>query len=1214
MTHISGKTFQEEHIWQKFLTLTREGVIDFDFETRQIRCSPQLIRNLKLTPETLPRTLEQWSELYHIEDYAKSQELRYLLFESEEEAFSLERRLYCGDGHYRRLRMDAVCFRDPMGKIQRLIGVETVLPQDANDQREEMLMRLTEMERRLALSREENARAAFVMGMANAIPDLLFFYELNGDLTFHNAAFANVLSRNPDLTEWAIRVAKKSAGSQSEEQRSYEDAYGRLRDLRTLLVPFSQGATKGVIGISSDVTELEEMEADMTRLKRLLGKISLSEKKTNPETETEIEIKTETEVEIEVETDKEKPSSSDFSSSSSAFSSREGVDLNSNYGKEVGKRLEDALNALSDPRIEKLFPARREQIETLLRAAERAELEVGVIGITSSGKSTFINAMMGEQLLPEETQATTNLVIRCRKGEERSVTVVLQNGERKRVLGLQLTAGWMEGLASERLNPANKKAVAFLEWTSPAAAVPEGLVLVDTPGLDACDFPEHSEMLLRQLLLTLDVVIYVTSIRNPLKAADLESLEAVLEQDQKVIFLLSQIDMERDDTEAGKVVFSRERKLSAYVQELRRDIEKNFPKECPLGNSTIIPVSSKLAMRHFYDRESAAWQASNFGFSIKQLETFQVNLNRCRIEARAKRAFMLLSRTALDVELALKSASSEKTEEKAESEARARREKVHALRDAQRWVNAEIAAVRNEWRRSLDPQYHMDCLKKAIESANTLKGIQNRYERWGKEWEELSAQITFRMDRARRSCRDILQKHDLVSGDCFQRALDDKSELPSFSRYVFYEAQEVRVRGWFENLEFWPRYEVFSRREVDRNKMLAGVGMLLSERLRLLNEHLSWWEARMKEDYCDLLYEELRREEAALVDVDHVVADASASREALSRALENLRDAEKGIEELTKSAIDLLASEHSEDLETSDPNVVFTGQEIWKSDWEKSSKNEPEEKEEREQGIFAPLLATFHEQNIQSRFLELDGLRRSRRIVLLGLRRHDSLGFLSRLAHDLAMSDTLGAENEEAWLACGSTLPALPYVPLDVPDSLLRQLEVLVAPSDGLCNLEGSFHVDWDDLFTEWLPIVHLDIARIDSGLSDLARAPYMRALAHADSWIAASGQGALFNGRLSDLLTDVPERMDLFTRSRECGERVEWFVYENYDARYTDFMLWGRNLEQGSDETLLQKWAASGHDFKFPFTKLRLRFALEGARRKKKSVANFHIENRGTA
>ena len=95
--------------------------------------------------------------------------------------------------------------------------------------------------------------------------------------------------------------------------------------------------------------------------------------------------------------------------------------------------------------------------------------------------------------------------------------------------------------------------------------------------------------------------------------------------------------------------------------------------------------------------------------------------------------------------------------------------------------------------------------------------------------------------------------------------------------------------------------------------------------------------------------------------------------------------------------------------------------------------------------------------------------------------------------------------------------------------------------------------------------------------------------------------QGALFNSRLADLLTDVPDRLDDFLASR-CGRaQVECFVYENYDARYTDFMLWGRR--SGDEAELIEKWIAEGHDFTPPFSEYRLRRAIEGAERKHGNV-----------
>ncbi|MDR1622870.1 MAG: dynamin family protein, partial [Synergistaceae bacterium] len=1180
MTEVSGLAFQDESVWQKFLSHTRENVIDVDFRTRRIRCSSQLVSSVKLTPETLPHTLDQWLELYHPDDYPKSLELRRRVFQSEEDAFSLERRLYCGDGLYRWFRMDAVCLRDGEGKIQRLVGVETdIAPQklDEGKQAEQRAL-VHDLEERLSLLKEENRRLtarlsqkdlrcdalekrfSLAAQMLNMVPDLLFHCGADGRPTFCNDAFADALTRNPHLSEWVKTACQGGPG-----EGHYEDAHGRLRTLEADLRPFARdGTVDGVVGIASDVTEIREMEADMARLRRLLGKKAF----VFPENRSE-----------------NRP---------------EDLSENAPFGdlpseEAVGKYLGGVVSSLSNALTEKLFPARKSQIENLLRATEGAELEVGVVGITSSGKSAFINAMMGERLLPEETRATTNLVIRCRKGEERAVTVVSRNGERKRVFGVQLTAKWMENLASERLNPANEQEVAFLEWTSPGAALPQGLVLVDTPGLDACDFPEHSEFLLRRLLPTLDIVIYVTSIRNRLKAADLELLEAVLEQDQRVIFLLSQIDLERDDVEGGRVVFSRRQKLSAYVQELRLDIENRFPEGCSLRSSAIVPVSSKLAMAYFYDRQSAAWSASNLGALIDQLAVFRVNLGRYRMEARARRALMLLSRSESDVNLALSSISSKKIEPKAN----ARLEKIRDLRDAQRWVNAEISAVRNEWRRLLDPRYHLERLKREIQSANTVKRIKNRYEKWGGECAELTAQMTARMDRARHSCRDILQRHGIVAGDRALGTLDVRSDLPAFSRYVLQEMQEVRVRGWFEELEFWPKYETLLREEVDQDEMLAGVEELLSSRTRFLNDHLSWWENRMREDYCDPLYDDLEREEVALADIRRVAADSSASRETLSRLLQDVRSAELGIKNsvmnlfLPRTLPEKSDGDFCGGVFEFDEERVFA----WKDD--DNAEGEPEH------GIFAPLLATFHEQDIQSRFLKLDALRFTRRVVLLGLRRHDSLRLLSRLAHDAALTDSLRTKDgraigEHDWLFCGSMPPALPHVRIDTPDTLLRDLEVLVAPDDGLCDSEEALRVDWGDLFAEWLPVIHLDIARVDSGLSDLARASYAKALPHVGLWVAASGQGALFNGRLSHLLTEVPQRVDLFARSRGCRGRVEWFVYENYDARYTDFMLWGQDTDlKSEDDAFLRKWFESGHDFTLPFSKPRLKLALEAARRK---------------
>jgi GTPase SAR1 family protein len=1155
-------------VWRQFLRYARECVIDADFKERRIQCSAALIQSFRLTRESLPHTIDQWLELYHPDDYDKTLEFRRLVFGSpgeRETIFSLERRLYCGDGQYRWFRLNAFCLRDESGGSERLIGVETNLFPEESRGRE---------------------RAASSFSAARGLEKRLA----------------------------ALETEKELLASRLSEERLSREATERRVSLLTQL-----------LDASSDFL-----------LRRVDSQLELEpEPESKPEPEPE-------------QADEALPG---------VFDQLEQPDRLEKFEKVFSARLEGVLRGLSS--VAALFPTRAAQIEALLHAAEeKADLEVGVVGITSSGKSTFINAVMGERLLPEETRATTNLMIRCRKGTERFVTVVSKDGTRERVSGADLTAEWMNGQSSEHMNPANEKGVALLEWSSPDSLLPEGLALIDTPGLDAYGFPEHSELVLRRLLPSLDIVLYITSIRNRLKAADLEALNAVLEQNQRIVFLLSQIDLEQDDTEGGRVVLSRRQKLSAYVRELREDIGKahDASAQSAIAGAAILPVSSQLALAHFHDRDSAEWRSSNFEALVGQLEDFRAGLKRYGAELRVRRAAALLSRLARDLRLSLDKCAGAEGDGQFEKAEEKLKEKIRDLRDAQLWVNAEVSAVRNEWRRLLDPEYHLKYLEKELERANTVKGVKDRYERWSVSCSDLTVQMTARMDRARRSCREILLKHGVVPGsrewslpETGKSAADTQSGLP-FHRYIFQRPQEIQVRGWFESIWFWPSRRMFFRQDIDKNLMLEDARELLSERLRLLNGHLSWWENKMKEDCCDPLFRELSREEAALTDAGRAAEEQADSRSALLDALAAAQESESAIkaalsdffapepknpvapEKSPEKALEKSLEESlEENLEESLEETFFGGPE------KLDKKNEDElagkelarkalAREEEENFFFAPLLTTFREQDIQSRFLRLDALRDSRRVVLLGLRRHDSLRLLSRLAHDAAFSDSLRAEDgreigERDWIFCGSTPPALPHVHVPAPDTLLRELEVLVAPSDTLLcgeEPEGGPSIDWNDLFAEWLPVIHLDIARVDSGLSDLARAPYVRALPHARHWIAASGQGALFNARLSDLLTDVPDRVDLFSWRRDCKGRAEWFVYENYDARYTDFMLWGRKaIEQSREQameqlmeqsnmngrfgdSLLRKWTESGYDFTFPFSEDRMRLALERARTRK--------------
>ncbi|WP_299076271.1 dynamin family protein [uncultured Fretibacterium sp.] len=1156
-------------LWDDFMRLSDQAALEVRFPSGKIAFSDRLLSLLRLSSSPRPENFDQWHELGHPEDHAETQRMLRTLYESDRTALSFTRRFYCGDGIYRSLRLDACILRTDDGAPLQLLGTETDLtPQRVSDRRAAAWRSLNqELQRQLEEQRAENVQTAGLLAaaeseLANARSRLASFRSLLGALPLPlcartqgtvaplGNAMEALCSRDPSFAD---RVGSAREG----DLLHIEDAWGRTRTFRASLSPLPD--SEGELAVLVDISDQAEAEQENLRLRRRLQRGAF-----RPSFEEELPVS-------DPLLGTAEPPAEDMPAAESVQA-------------ELTALLQSALAALTLRSVSPGLSSRTAQFETLLGAAGRTELTVGVVGITSSGKSTLINAMMGERLLPEETRATTNVTVLCRKGGLRAVDVRYEDGRNERLSGDALTSRQLEELTTERMNPGNERGVARIEWTSPGAALPQGLVLVDTPGLDACELPRHSELVLRRILPTLDIVLYVSSIRSPFKAADIELVRTVLEARQRMILLLTQIDLERDDLEGGRVVLSRAQKLAAYLQELRGDAARSDRPECP-----VIPISAKLALRYFYDRDSTEWRASNLEPLLRQMASFRERLLQNGIALRAQRAAALLRRTLEDLDSALRDTDGgEPLSTVLRQSAR-----IRELRDAQRWISAEISSVRNEWRRELAPEPIIGRFLREAETIRTPEALRERCLRWDGEWAELLRRMTERMDRAGAFCGEMLARHELSPGVSRPDPIPGfRTELPDLDRYIRHQASEVRTRGWFQGLSFWPGNRRVVLQTVDRELLTREWKQLLTERLEVLDAHLNWWENRMRETVCDPLYEELAREETALEDTKRSKAERELSRSALREAAASLRAVERRLLRL----IDGLKLEGSMPAEDEGPPVLPP---------EPTSASESAIGDEIGENFFSPFLRTFAEQAIQTRFLALPALRVRRRIVLLGLRRHDSLRLLSRLAHDASLTDVPrtpeGREiGEGEWIFCGRLPPAMPHALLRAPSSSLDDMEVLIAPSDAFRE-EAMLDVDWDDLFGEWLPVVHLDIARVDSGLSDLARSPYASALASVPDWIAASAHGALFATRLPDLVLDVPDRMAAFTRLRGFRGRMDWFVHENYDPRYTDFIALGRQIgadsSDGDLETLLDLWRESGLDFAPPLTEHRLRMALREIR-----------------
>ena len=296
----------------------------------------------------------------------------------------------------------------------------------------------------------------------------------------------------------------------------------------------------------------------------------------------------------------------------------------------IRTELEDNINAALN------VLTGNNQLTALRRSLSESCLTIGVAGLTSSGKSTFMNALLGERLIPEQTKATTNIPIMCREGESRGAKIFYRDGRIENVSGGKLTAGYVKNIASESFNPSNRAGIARVEITMPGALIPEGLCFVDTPGFDA--LASSGGAALRNILPELDIILYITPVRSRLKSADYEFLKVILNVNDRIIFVVSQIDLERDDSEAGKIINSAHDKILGDIKSIRHDMKKFAGHDFD-----VIPVSAKIALEKFYDKKSSGWSESNIEGVISYLAPLSDAAFTRALLSRAERALRIIN-------------------------------------------------------------------------------------------------------------------------------------------------------------------------------------------------------------------------------------------------------------------------------------------------------------------------------------------------------------------------------------------------------------------------------------------------------------------------------------------------------------------------------------------------------------------------------------------
>ena len=233
------------------------------------------------------------------------------------------------------------------------------------------------------------------------------------------------------------------------------------------------------------------------------------------------------------------------------------------------------LRALMELLRRRASESRVRRSEGLLAKLAEDRFTLAVLGNFNRGKSSLMNAIIGQALLPVGTQPLTSAVTVLKYGPVERLIIRREGSQLPEVQPVATLSDFV----TERGNPGNRKRVKTAILELPLAFLRRGLEFVDTPGVGSPI--EANTATTRAFLPECDAVLFVVGADTPLDDAELAFLQDTRDQARKIFFILNKIDLCADDEDRQKCA---------------RTIENKIREKMGVDKLRIFPVSAKMGL------------------------------------------------------------------------------------------------------------------------------------------------------------------------------------------------------------------------------------------------------------------------------------------------------------------------------------------------------------------------------------------------------------------------------------------------------------------------------------------------------------------------------------------------------------------------------------------------------------------------------------------
>lgn len=283
---------------------------------------------------------------------------------------------------------------------------------------------------------------------------------------------------------------------------------------------------------------------------------------------------------------------------------------------EHGKTMEELKKLIArEKTCAKIIDETQDIWRTNLDAAiERTKEEffVVVMGNFNAGKSTMINALIGDNVLPTFPLPTTAVMTELRYGEEKKIIMYPKKGENiegkgDRPFTVPATADAIEKYitidneAGINVKPEDSVAIASkfekMELYWPLEILKNGVVIVDSPGLND---PYSNDVIVKNYLPRADAIIYTMNSTNAYMKPDKDELENLNAFGiRNILFVYTYWDMTQASGERA-------------VTKTRNYCVSNALKHTDLGSSCVHFLASRDGLHARIEKLDDLWIESGY--------------------------------------------------------------------------------------------------------------------------------------------------------------------------------------------------------------------------------------------------------------------------------------------------------------------------------------------------------------------------------------------------------------------------------------------------------------------------------------------------------------------------------------------------------------------------------------------------------------------------